>query len=350
MRRVLATAIAVGLAALFLQGSAGAVISAGSSDEMDLNIGAILQAGFVYYTTDQHLGNAANTFQLNRTRMIMSGAIIPERVRYFMQAELVNEIAILDYRASFYFIPKTEVAFGRFLPNFTLYMPYSTASLEMIRYPLTTQVYGMFRQVGLQTTTVTEHVDFNVGVFNGADIVNNFRDNNDAKDLFARVDLKPPLADGEARIGAYYWLNRKSVGPEFTEDADETYSNNRIGIFGKLDYPLSTMLLKLRAEFLLATDEHGNPDDPDEVDSDAWFAHAGVQLTDNWEVLARYDAHDPNTDDDAEDDSESILTLGVNYYLKDINSMFYLDYGLHMYEEPDADNVGYFEGQVQIAF
>ncbi|NIO08426.1 MAG: hypothetical protein GTO40_10630, partial [Deltaproteobacteria bacterium] len=52
--------------------------------------------------------------------------------KYFVQLDHRGGISVLDYKAQFFYIEKTEITVGRFLPNFTMYMPLSTAKLEMI--------------------------------------------------------------------------------------------------------------------------------------------------------------------------------------------------------------------------
>jgi hypothetical protein len=263
----------------------------------------------------------------------------------------------LDYKAQFFYIPKTEIAVGRFLPNFTLYMPYSTAKLEMINYPLTTLAYAVWRQVGIQTTTRTDYVDFNFGVFNGYP-VNNFSDDNDAKDLLFRVDIKPGLEQAKLRFGGYAWLGFASP-PWWFDDQEETFKRHRFGGFVTLDYTKDDMAIRFRGEFLGAQDKEAVEAPFSEVtdtrNSNAFFIHAGIQPIKQLEFLARYDFHDPDTDveDDRDFRSESWLTAGVNYYLDGINAMFYLNYIHKMeeeiegVEEEDNDEV---RAQVQITF
>jgi hypothetical protein len=358
-----------------------------------LKIGGILQAGFAYNLEDEA---GIDAFTLNRARFLFFGAIVPEKVKYFVQTETVGSPSILDYKAQFFYIPKTEIAVGRFLPNLTLYMPYHTGKLEMINYPLfviyrdpTTKkfLYSPWRQVGIQTTTQTDYVDFNVGIFNGADEPNNTTDNNDVKDFLLRADFKPPLDKAQIRVGGYAWIG--SALPAFSkswtekivvnvdtiaETADtifqsrtfstsfpeETLERNRFGGFATLDYKATEdITLKFRGEFLMASTEnlfYAHIDSVASTDAQAFFAHVAVQPSPRVEFLARYDFHDPNTDMSYEeakyetgsgkgafangicnDDEEAWLTAGVNYYLEGINAMFYLNYIHKM--EPGYKNV-----------
>lgn len=318
-----------------------------------LKIGGILQAGFTYNLEDKQ---GIDAFTMNRARFLFSGTIIPDKVKYFVQTEMVSSPAILDYKAQFFYIQKTEITVGRFLPNFTLYMPYHTGKLEMINYPLTTTKYAVWRQVGIQTTTTTDYVDFNVGIFNGYP-ANNSSDNNDAKDFLVRADIKPPSGQVQVRFGGYAWLGF-AVPPTTFYDTimhvvpnpdEKTFKANRFGGFATADFT-EEMAFKFRGEFLMAEDEcltGPSVDQKESYNSQAYFAHVGVQPVKQVEFLLRYEAYDPNTDVD--DDGISAVTGGVNYYLDGINSMFYLNYIHKMEQAVEIDN-DVVQAQVQITF
>ena len=326
----------------------------------DLKIGGIFQAGFTYNVEDE-MGN--DSFWLKRARFLFWGTIVPDKVKYFVQLDHRGSISVLDYKAQFFYIEKTEITVGRFLPNFTLYMPYSTAKLELINYPMTTTKYAVWRQCGIQTTTKTDYVDFNVGIFNGGDVPNNWSDNNDAKDFLVRADVKPPIDEATVRFGGYAWIG--SALPIFEyEDSfgagagsaviitfpDETLKRNRYGGFAKADYTKDEMTFRFRGEVIMGQDEYltgPSVDEKDTRDSRAYFAQGSVQPVKQVEFLARYEAHDPNTDVD--DDGTSAITGGVNYYIDGINAMFYLNYIHKMEEGTEIDN-DEVQGQVQITF
>ncbi len=288
-------------------------------------------------------------------------------MKYFVQLDHKGGTSLLEYKARFFYIDKTEITVGRFLPNFTLYQPYSTAKLEMINYPLTTSMFATWRQVGIQTTTITEYVDFNLGIFNGADQTNNTGDNNDAKDFLIRADVKPPLEKANLRFGGYAWLGMALPTYGTTTFPGETVERNRFGGYIRQDCKATEKLtLKFRGEFLMASTEEvysldttNNVITIDETcttDAQAFFAHVGIQPDPRFEFLARYDSYDPDTDVSYEagvsaDDKTSWLTLGANYYLEGLNSMFYLNY-IHKMEpgkdgEVDDDQL---VAQVQILF
>ena len=315
----------------------------------DLKIGGVFQAGYTFNVEDS-LGT--DHFWLKRARFLFWGTIVPDKVKYFVQLDHRGSISALDFKAQFFYIEKTEIAVGRFLPNFTLYMPYSTAKLEMINYPYTTTMYAVWRQCGIQSTTKTEYVDFNVGIFNGGDIPNNWADNNDAKDFLLRLDVKPPVENVALRFGGYAWMGF-APPPTSWEDQEDTFKRNRFGGFAKADYTKDDMTVRFRGEFVMGQDEYAvcytkDVYEKETWDSQAFFAHVGVQPVPQVEFLARFDSYDPCTDED--DDGISAVTGGVNYYIDGINAMFYLNYIHHMAQWEDFDAYGVVQAQAQIAF
>jgi hypothetical protein len=349
-KRIIFLAVAFCFLALFTAQMSSAQMAEVKVGKGTLKIGGILQAGFTFNLEDEEVNQYANSFTLNRARFLFWGDIIPDKVKYFVQTDHTLGISVLDYKAQFFYIEKTEIAFGRFLPNFTLYMPEHTGKLEMINYPLTTLKYAVWRQVGIQTTTITEYVNFNVGVFNGYP-ANNFSDDNDAKDFLGRIEFKPPMEKGNVTLGGYAWLgNAKpptTYGIQTVDNPDEkTLKMNRFGGFAKADYQASTKVtLRFRGEFLMASTEglcYAHVDSVCTVDGQAFFVHLGVQTCPKVEFLARYDFYDPDKDmefvkDETNDDEEAWLTIGLNYYLEGINSMFYLNFIHKM--EPGQKNV-----------
>ncbi|UCB53261.1 MAG: hypothetical protein JSV10_04055 [Candidatus Zixiibacteriota bacterium] len=311
----------------------------------DLRIGGILQAGYTYNAEDEK-GN--DSFWLKRARFLFWGTIVPDKVKYFVQLDHRGSISVLDYKMQLFYIEKTQIAIGRFLPNFTLYMPYSTAKLEMINYPFTTTKYAVWRQCGIQSTTKTEYVDFNLGIFNGGDVPNNWGDNNDAKDFLVRADVKPPIEEATVRFGGYAWVG---FAPD-PNDNEETLKRNRFGGFVKADYTKDDVTVRVRGEFLAAEDEYAystkDSDGTETDNSQAFFGHVGVQPVPQVEFMVRYDSHDPCTDKD--DDGTSAVTGGVNYYIDAINAMFYLNYIHNMAQWEDFEDYGVVQAQAQITF
>lgn len=328
-----------------------------TAGDAPVKIGGILQAGGTFNLEDE---GRNDRFTTNRARFLFSGQVIPDKVKFFVQTETAGGVGLLDVKAMFSsYIPNTTICVGRFLPMFTLYMPYHTGKLELINYPWTTTTNAMWRQTGVQTTSKFEMVDVHLGVFNGADIRNNTTDNNDAKDFLGSVVFKPPVENAKIHIGGYGWLgNAKAVYETYGKTAqgdieeDDTLKNNTYGGYAKADYKMDDMTLKFRGEFTLHQCEWlmdpGKVEDAQESDAQALFVQGSVQPAPKYEILARFETFDPDTDVD--DDATSRFTVGANYYLDGLNCMFYLNYLHQMWEADGVDAVGTIQGQVQLLF
>lgn len=299
-----------------------------------LKLGGILQSTFNYY---QDTLQPQTSLVMKRARFLLFGSIVPDKVKYFVQTEAVGSPFLLDTKLQFFYLPKTEIAFGRFLPNFTYYMPMSTAKLDFVNYPLISTKYAMWRQVGIQTTTTTDYLDFNLGVFNGYP-ADNWSDINDAKDFLGRATFKPL---GGIQVFGYGWMGNLLMA----EDAD--LQANRYGGGVSIERKLSEdgMAITLRGEYLMATDEVTTGTD---IKSMGYYGQLGFKPKPQFEFLVRYDGYDPYTD--APNNGLSWITGGVNFYISGTNAMFYLNYIKKINEgasDPEDDELVL---QAQIAF
>ncbi len=282
----------------------------------DLKLGGILQTGYDYSFAEDEDG-VNGQFTLNRARFLLWGTIVPNKVKYFVQTETRNGVGVLDFKMIFVnCLPKTSITVGRFLPNFSLYMPAATSKLEMINYPLLVTGgglmtgYAMWRQTGIQTATNLDLVDFNLGIFNGP--TNNMSDNNDGKDVLVRAGFKPPVDFAKIKIGGYAWLGNFLLADE------EDMAYNKFGFFGIFNKDALT----LKGEMVLRSDEQAG--DVDDVKGMGYYGHLGYKVTPCIELLGRYDYLDSNTDVD--DNAWTWITLGANYYIESYNAMIYLNY------------------------
>ncbi len=282
----------------------------------DLKIGGILQAGYDYTMSDDE-NNVNGQFTLNRARFLFWGTIVPDKVKYFVQTETKSAPELLDFKMIFVnVLPKTSITVGRFLPNFSLYMPAPTSMLDMINYPLFLSKYAMWRQTGFQTETALKLVDINLGLFNGP--TNNVSDNNDGKDFMFKLAFKPPTDFAKISLGAYGWMGNMLMA----DKADLAY--NRYAFFGTLNKDK----LSLKGEYIMATDEVG--ENIDNVSSSGFYGQLGYKVTDKIELLGRYESLDPNSD--VKDDASSWVTIGANHYIDGINAMIYLNYIMKLEE------------------
>lgn len=285
--------------------------------------------------------SADDGFLVKRARLLLSGTLVPEKVKYFVQFDGTLEKFLLDTKMIFTCIPNTAITVGRFIPAFTLYMPAHTGKLDFINYPLTTSQYAMWRQTGVQGTTNFGPVDLTLGLYNGyqasfnADTLaiglagNDWADDNDSKDFLVALNVTP--IEG-LRFGVFHWQGMPSVD---TEDEEYDFDATRTG--GLIDYHRQG--LHLAAEYVMGSNGFSEiHDDLEDIDSNAWMAQASYAFNPTWEILARYEGADPNTDTD--DDGIDALTLGVNYSIESINARIGANYimkGEEYEEELDND-------------
>lgn len=292
-----------------------------------LKIGGIMQSTFEYnlYDEDDTLAPPQTSFALKRSRLLFWGTIT-DQIKYFIQTDGVGAPYVLDTKLIFVdFIPMTSITVGRFLPAFTHYMPMSTAKLDLINYPILVGPYAMWRQCGIQTTTTLDYFDFNLGVFNGYPM-NDWYDNNDAKDALASVVVKPVEF---LQLLGYGWFGNMLMG----DDGD--LAMNRYGGGAIVNYPLNEqMSVVFKGEYVMGADEQ--PGDVDDVSSMGYYAHIGFHVNPMVELLGRYEAFDPNTDGDVEYDSYSRITGGVNFRLVGDHVKFSANYIMNQEEVPDG--------------
>ena len=290
-------------------------------------------------------------FYLKRLRFILYGDVVPDRVGFVFQGEALANPFLLDLKLILKnYIPYTSITFGRFLPNYTYYMPQSTAALDFVEYPLTTARYACWRQVGIETRTKLSGFDLTLGALNGGDRdsgrhTDSWHDNDNAKDFLTRLDYTLQL-QGQSNVtfGAYGWFgsdtevyNTGAVdinGAPIMDDVDGL-AWTRYGAFTHLHMNG----LRATAEMINGTTEHlTDPTTGDAVTSVDGFAYFGQAMyrVGDIEGLVRYGSNDPNTDVD--DDAEQRLTFGCNYYFPAQGSMVFLNYMIRTEEGTSIDN------------
>jgi len=321
---VIMGAIIMLLPAVSTQANEGIEVGFGS-----MRIGGNYQGYFAWYEDD----DTASEFDTKRARLLVFGKLIPDKLDYFIQASGLTKPYLLDSKLIFTGLSNTTICVGRFIPNYSLYMPKSTAKLNLINYPLTTSKTAMWRQTGIQSTTKFSNVDLTVGIYNGFQTNddsdpekisgNDWGDNNDAKDFLLRADIKPLKG---LKLGLFGWF-----GSAYNESLDDDFDVSRYGV----NIEWTGEQVYLAGEYILANTDTAVPGGKD-FDSEGFFAHLGYFFNEYWEVHARFDSWDPNSDTD--DDSESWITAGINYKMHKYNSMFYLNYIARDEEDDDIDN------------
>ncbi len=315
-----------------------------------LRLGGILQTSIYYH---QETTKPKTEFKMDRARFLFWGTLIPDKVKYFIQTEAVQAIAavvkdtlggmesavktpfLLDTKLSFNYIPKTEITIGRFLPAFTIYMPRPVSKLDVVNYPLLVPAYAMWRQVGVQTTTQTKYLDFNLGLFNGYPS-NNWSDNNDNKDALFSGAIKPV---DFVKILGYGWMGNVVLD----EPADLAKNRYGGGLSINRKFP-EKMALVINGEYVLGEDETiaGQT-----TKSAGYYGHVGFSINPYVELIVRYDNFDPDTDTD--NNATSWITGGLNLKIKGDNAKIAVNYVNKQEEGTSVDN-DIFVTQFQVSF
>lgn len=310
MKRVILIALSITLLSIPLFAQDEAVISHYGS----LKIGGIMQSTFTYNLLEDTVETPQSAFALKRSRLLFWGKILSDNVSYFVQTEGVSSPYVLDTKLIFKnYIPMTSVTIGRFLPNFTFYMPSSTAKLDFINYPLIVSGYAMWRQVGFQTATKTDYVDFNAGVFNGYP-KNSTTEENDAKDVLVAGGFKPVEF---IKVIGYGWFGNALLSDTLD------LASNRYG--GGLSFakPLNEeMSVSIKGEYVVGSDEM--VDTLPDHNSAGFYGQIIFRANPQIEILGRYDSFDPNSDVD--DDEVTWLTGGLNYLIESNHAKISINY------------------------
>lgn len=348
MRNVLWVVMAAALLLPWTVSAEDADLSTVVVKDVNMKIGANLQMDAAFPVQDDSTTNSQ--FFINRFRLLLGGDILKDKIGYFVQFEGKASPFMLDMKIILKdLIPMTTVTAGRFLTHFTMYEDQSTAKLDIINYPLTTQRYTVGRQVGIQTDTRISDFRLTLGMFNEGASPNNWGDLNDEKDLLARLDWARGFGGATAGLGAYTWMGNKYVSSSVDAEFDAV-PFNRVGFYGK--YKMAG--LRVAAEYLMGQDEYlvspSLSTDTDTRNSTAMMVQGMYRFKEHYEVLVRFDQHDPNTDIDS--NGESWTTAGFNYYWLPegkVRAMIYLNYIMKTEEGLEVDN-DLVQVQLQVAF
>ena len=272
-------------------------------------------------------------FIFKRARVLLWGDIGTSKIGYFLRFEGRESPFLLDAKLRFFYIPKTEIAIGRFLPDFSLYMPRLVSQLDTTNYPVVVQKYGMWHQVGIQSTTTTGFVDFTLGVFNGPE--NRFRDDNSEKDYLFKVNLKPVKG---FQFALYRWQGSPRLSSETWKLANRDGANLQ----------LSTRRFSIKVELIRGINEKLNPKgEVLSIEGIGGYANMVYQLHPRAELVFRYDYYDINR---AFANNEIYwITPGLNLKLHQEVAVLSVNYVVKR-EKPTEINNDLLIVQLQISF
>jgi len=129
------------------------------------------------------------SFELNHVRLWVDGEIVPGYFGYRVEAEFVEEPALVDAYVRVWATRYMQIKAGRFHPTFTLYGPALVSDLESPYYPLLNDRLGPGRQIGIEFERRSRFVQLYAGAFNGSDHPNAWQDSSTSKDVMVRADV-----------------------------------------------------------------------------------------------------------------------------------------------------------------
>lgn len=292
------------IAALVVSVAASAQGNNTFADE-SLSLSGYLQGGVKYNDGEE---GTSSTFYLKRARVSLTGNAKEEKIDYRLQVDMAGSPKICDL----YFRYKPSSAFGMQLGQFKIPFAiendmYGPTTVELIDYSYITtllarnakdydglavtgrdigfQIYGGFGDEKEYKT-----LSYNVGVFNGAGI--NTEDNNDAKDVVARLILKPTK---ELSLSGSMMTTRTTI------TTSELKLSGHAAAWEGLDIKLDTVTTTTNTNsnrwsagviydaksFIVRSEYAGATFDTFDVES--FYVLGGYKIKKDWMLVARYE-------------------------------------------------------------
>lgn len=284
------------IAALVVSSASAQSDSTFAKDYMSLS--GYLQGGF--QTPGVGGDEPSSTFYLKRARVSLTGNVPQDNIDYRLQVDMAKSPKICDL----YFRYKPSAAFNVQLGQFKIPFAiendiYGPTTVEFIDYSYITTLLARNadrfdgisaggRDIGLQLyggfgeARGYNILSYNLGIFNGAGI--NKADDNDAKDVVARLIFKPSK---ELSLSAS-WMSAATNYEAHIQRSNRT----ALGII----YDASSFIV--RSEYALAKF--------DNKDVDAFYVMGGYKLKRDWMLVARYE-----TLNDGEKHGANRVTFGA---------------------------------------
>lgn len=273
-----------------------------------LNLSGYTQFQYSYWDT------GTNSFLIRRARVTLAGEIL-KNILYKIQVDAVKSPLLLDAQVEFKIIPQAILKVGQFKVPFSLENLTSSSDLDTINRSQAEEklcpgrdIGSQGRDIGAVLTGKFTMVEYTLGIFNGSGI--NKTDNNDMKDVAARVILSPLDA---LSCGASFYKGKYSS----SLDAPPV-RRDRVG----LELYLHKGDLSLKGEYIFAKD--------DVISKSGWYLQAGYFfIPKKLQSVLKFDSYDK--DRGMADDQKDIITLGVNWFLSG-KTKFQVNYEIYREE------------------
>ena len=264
------------IAALVMSLSASAQNNSSFADE-HMSLSGYLQGGFQTLSNDP-----SSTFYLHRARVSLTGNAKEEKIDYRLQVDMAGSPKICDL----YFRYKPSQAFGMQLGQFKMPFAiendiYGPTTVEFIDYSYITTLFARNsdrydgvaatgRDIGFQIyggfgdNKDYQTLSYNIGIFNGRGI--NSRDNNDAKDIVARLIYKPSQSLS---------LSGSVMSAKTNYEGNLRSNRWSVGVIYDVE------------DFIVRSEYAGAEFNDDEID--AFYVMGGYKIEKEWMLVARYE-------------------------------------------------------------
>jgi hypothetical protein len=290
------------ITAVFVFFLASSFIVAQDAPELKWKIGGTVQAYASYAQTAAD--TAQSGFGLRRVRLKTYFSY--GNVKAFIQYSAKSN-KVLDARMTYKFSNTFSLRVGRFIgAGIRAGGLTSHTVLDMVERPMTAQMWasqtvgGDYRDYGAAAMGKFGDISYNLTLHNGNGATNltpshksQAKTLNGTAAVSGMVSFKPKSVKG-LETGAYYGMGNSSINDYASYNAYVYWEPKPI---------------RIKAEVIGLTNTISGV----EIPSLGYYVFGAYSVTDAWEVLARYETYDPNTDID--DNATNLITVGARYAL-----------------------------------
>lgn len=296
-----------------------------ASDGENININGLIQL----WSKESNASGTYSSQFLKRSELKLSGIIIPNKVgfEFLMDPASVPTYLIQDLNIYYHYYSMVRFRVGQMKYPLTMEGLTPSSQLDFIdRSIITAREYGDRRDIGYLVYGDNKKFDYSFGLFNGSGPNN--QDNNDNKDLSGRFVFH---ASDKIKFGTSFYR-----GPHNRLATDEFDVNrNRAGVeFAYTGYPFG-----VKTEYMQGSDDGSN--------SGGYYGSVTYSVNSTYQFGVRFEGWDPNHDNS--DDETTMMTLGVNYKLKDDAAKIMVNYVLTR-DNSASKNTSELLVQFQVAF
>jgi len=277
------------------------VAGMGTSYAADIKISGYIQAQYVNAGTDTTISN--DPIHIRRARIKVEAKKGDSLGCIQIDGAKDNQISLKDAYLQHTFTNGVKVAMGQMKLPVSYTVLRSSSKRELPERPLVTQkLYKGERDRGITISGKLAEIAYTIGAFNGMGVEETWKDNNDKKDITAR--LTGAVQDLQWGISVY----------QGNSGTDTTKDKNRTGVELRYTFPTKT---ELTGEYIKGKDG--------KKDAEGWYILATHPLIENLIGAIRYDTYDP--DKDTSKDATDTLGISLVYQLDEAMkvTLAYLD-------------------------